>query len=619
MPSSVSQFQDLKPRSKHGTVMAVSMMKDEAPFLLEWFAHHLAVGFTDILVYTNDCSDGTDDMLIRLEELGLGYHRRNVIPEGQKPQPSALNHAQAEPLVGAADWVLVFDADEFLSVNHPAAHLEGMLDDTVARGANGVVITWRIFGSGGVVDWSRDPVTEQYTRAAPPLWNKGWGVKTLFKFDPEYWKLGIHRPSIKNKHLETGFPDQVHWLNGSGLPMEDYFKFRGWRSIRRTIGYTWAQMNHYAVKSVDSYAVRKFRGNVNNKKDKYNADYWSLQDRNEVEDRAILRHAPDRARIMAELLKDPVLNRLHHAALERVEARLAEYRQTDAYQQLRESLIKASEVPITQVEAKPPQARDPAKIAALMSEVEKKSQSRPKEERRTETVPGWAAEGGDPYMPPPIDLSAEIANEWVPNHEIALPGRTPASFRPEIRSPPSVAGSLRTPPCAQHRRLTSTAPPPRAGNRRGPLGFLPIRIHPGLARRRGHGRRTTRRELYSRSGRKIARRAGIDNSARLKWTRWPPPLPLRRWTRGQRPSRPTCAIFRPTALRLNRPADVPPETPRGARPRHRHPRSSRPLRLPTNRPRMARGLRPRPRRQGLHRKRRPRQRPGSLQFDLKTP
>jgi cellulose synthase/poly-beta-1,6-N-acetylglucosamine synthase-like glycosyltransferase len=174
----------IKPSSKHGTVMAVSMMKDEAPFLLEWFAHHLAVGFTDILVYTNDCSDGTDEMLIRLEELGLGYHRPNVIPEGIKPQPSALTHAQNEPLVGAADWVLVFDADEFLSVNHPSGTLEGMLDDTVARGGTGVVITWRIFGSGGVVDWSRAPVTEQYTRAAPPLWNKGWGVKTLFQFDP---------------------------------------------------------------------------------------------------------------------------------------------------------------------------------------------------------------------------------------------------------------------------------------------------------------------------------------------------------------------------------------------------------------------------------------------------
>lgn len=104
------------------------MMKDEAPFLLEWYAHHLAVGFTKILVYTNDCSDGTDEMLIRLEELGLGYHRRNDIPEGVKPQPSAMKYAQAEPKVAEADWILMFDADEFLCINYGDGTLDPMLD-----------------------------------------------------------------------------------------------------------------------------------------------------------------------------------------------------------------------------------------------------------------------------------------------------------------------------------------------------------------------------------------------------------------------------------------------------------------------------------------------------------
>jgi len=428
MAQGTDLLSDLRDRkSVHGSVMAVSMMKDEAPFLLEWFAHHLAVGFTDILVYTNDCTDGTVEMLQRLEQMGLGHHRPNVIPQGLKPQPSALKHAQVEPVVCGADWVLVFDADEFLCLNHPSGHLDGLLDDTVARGANGLIITWRIFGSSGIVDWSRDPVTEQYLHAAPPLWNKGWGVKTLFKFDQAYWKLGIHRPSIKNKHLETGFPDTVRWLNGSGQPMEDYFKFRGWRSIRRTLGYDWAQMNHYAVKSIDSYAVRKFRGNVNNKKDKYNADYWSLQDRNEAEDRSISRHAARRAEIMAALLTDSVLKNLHETALERVEARLEDFKKTNAYAALKDSLIEASKIPITDVSAKPPKARDPEKIAALMSRVEQKSAAKPKGERRI-----LSGNSGDdaptPYLSR-IDLSGDIDCDWVSNHEIALPA-DPRVFSP---------------------------------------------------------------------------------------------------------------------------------------------------------------------------------------------
>ncbi len=415
--------------SPHGKITAVSMMKDEGPFLLEWIAHHLAVGFTDIVVYTNDCSDGTDKMLMRLEELGLAYHRVNAIPEGQRPQPSALNYAQEEPVIGDSDWALVFDADEFLCIKYGDGTLDDLLSATKALGANGIVITWRIFGSGGVHHWSRDPVTEQYLYAAPPMWNKGWGVKTLFQFDPEKWKFGIHRPKMKNRWIDTEFPDSIKWLNGSGRPMEDYFRFRGWRSIVRTIGYDWVQMNHYAVKSIDSYAIRKFRGNVNFKKDKYNSDYWALQDRNEVRDDAMLRYTAERNRIVAELLKDPELNRLHFAALARAEARLAEFKGTEAYEELVAGLKAASAIPITQVEAKPPQARDPEKIAALMSDMEKRVSGKRKEELKKPPEDRTLAPI-DLYVREEVDMSAEPPMEWFANHEIDIPG-DPRVFTPQ--------------------------------------------------------------------------------------------------------------------------------------------------------------------------------------------
>lgn len=407
--------------SPHGQVTAVSMMKDEGPFVIEWVAHHLAVGFTDLVVYTNDCSDGTDDMLIRLEELGLCHHRRNVIPEGIRPQPSALNYAQEEPVAGLSDWVMVFDADEFLSIRYGDGTLDDLLTATKAQGANGIVVTWRIFGSGGVVDWSRAPVTEQYLLAAPQSWNKGWGVKTLFQFDPDHWKLGIHRPKMKSKWIKTDYPDQVKWLNGSGREMEDYFKFRGWRSITRTVGYDWVQLNHYAVKSVDSYAIRKMRGNVNNKKDKYNSDYWSLQDRNEVRDDTMLRYKPRRDALIAQLLEDPVLNRLHQAAVARAEARLEELRQTEAYHQLVADLAKASAVPLSQIVAKPPVARDKDKIAALMSDVEKLRGEKSKAERKEKLKAPKEPLPEVHYLAGPLDVVAELPMDYVANHAVRLP------------------------------------------------------------------------------------------------------------------------------------------------------------------------------------------------------
>lgn len=426
------------PRSAHGQVTAVSMMKDEGPYVLEWVAHHLAIGFTDLVVYTNDCSDGTDDMLIRLEELGLAHHRRNVIPEGLRPQPSALNHAGAEPVVSLSDWVMVFDADEFLSIRHGDGGLEGLLGDTVAKGANGIVITWRIFGSGGVQDWSPAPVTEQYLLAAPKDWNKGWGVKTLFRYDPEHWKLGIHRPKIRSKWLKTHFPDQVKWLNGSGREMEDYFKFRGWRSITRTVGYDQVQLNHYAVKSIDSYAIRKLRGNVNNKKDKYNSDYWALQDRNEERDETMLRYKTRRDALIGALLEDPVLAELHHRALARVEARLSELRTSPAYHELVAGLQAASQMPIGQISAKPPQARDPAKIAALMSEVEKarsaSARTARKEAPREAVLP--LPSGNYPQQPRAPGPEGP-RGEWVLNHSLRLP------LDPDLFSAPALGAIAR--------------------------------------------------------------------------------------------------------------------------------------------------------------------------------
>ncbi|MEL6644488.1 MAG: glycosyltransferase family 2 protein [Pseudomonadota bacterium] len=420
---------DLRPNvSPHGRVTAVSMMKDEGPYVIEWVAHHMAVGFTDFVIYTNDCTDGTDAMLRRMQEMGLVQHRLNDVPEGVKPQPSAIKLAQDEPAVQNSDWVMVFDADEFLCLRLGDGRLDGLIDAVKAEDAQGIVVTWRIFGSGGVQDWSRAPVTEQYLKAAPPMWNKGWGVKTLFQFDPEKWKLGIHRPKFRNKVLDTDYPDQIKWLNGSGRAIEDYFKFRGWRSIVRTVGYDWAQMNHYAVKSMDAYAIRRFRGNVNNKKDKYNSEYWALQDRNEVRDETMLRYKADRDRIIAALLADPELSRLHTAAVERAEATLATFKGTPEYAAFVEDLKQAGSIPITQVSAKPPKERDPEKIAANMSAIEARAAGarkiqieRPPEERVLAPT--------DLYVSGPLDLTEDPPLAWTPNHGVRLPA-DPRIFSP---------------------------------------------------------------------------------------------------------------------------------------------------------------------------------------------
>lgn len=70
----------------------VSCMRNEAPFLLEWVAYHSMLGFDRIFVYTNACTDGTDMMLERLQQMGVLTHMHNPMSEGLGPQESAMQH-----------------------------------------------------------------------------------------------------------------------------------------------------------------------------------------------------------------------------------------------------------------------------------------------------------------------------------------------------------------------------------------------------------------------------------------------------------------------------------------------------------------------------------------------
>ena len=77
--------------------LAILGVKNEGAFLVEWLAHHRATGFTDFLVFSNDCEDGTDAMLERLQALGWLTHVRNDGPHDEGPQWALLKAAVRQP------------------------------------------------------------------------------------------------------------------------------------------------------------------------------------------------------------------------------------------------------------------------------------------------------------------------------------------------------------------------------------------------------------------------------------------------------------------------------------------------------------------------------------------
>ncbi|MFN4158619.1 MAG: glycosyltransferase family 2 protein [Gemmobacter sp.] len=325
-----------RPRAEatNGRTAIVTTMKNEGPFILEWLAWHRAIGVQDFLIYTNDCTDGTDTMLDLLQAKGIVQHRENPFRATDlKPQHAALQAAEHEPLMRDCAWGICMDVDEFINIKLGDGRLPTLYAamETALPGANMIALTWRLFGNAEVHGFHDRPVTEQFDRCAPEVIRKphqAWGFKTLFRNIDIYKKLGVHRP----KGLVPDLWDRVKWLNGAGRPMPRQMFRNGWRSSLETYGYDWVQLNHYAVRSAESFLVKRDRGRVNHVDRDQGVNYWFRMNHNAVEDRTLQPRLPMLHAELGRLMADPDIAAAHRASVAAHRAKIAELRETENYE-----------------------------------------------------------------------------------------------------------------------------------------------------------------------------------------------------------------------------------------------------------------------------------------------
>ena len=313
-----------------GGFTVITTMKNEGAFLLEWVAHHKAIGFDHLLICTNDCADPTRAMVLRLEQLGLARHHATRIWPAPGIQRSALKQARRYDEVKQAAWIWVCDADEFLVVKTGDGSVQALAEG--AGGAEVVGVAWRIFGPAGRIAYAEGPVTAQFTQAeADPKGTPRIGTygKSLFRGDiPMLHRIGIHGPVPKP---ELG--RDYHRVFPGGRP---------WRQMGHKIqiaaDYDLAQVNHYALRSLDSFFVKRDRGRVNHATEVMDIDYWRRFDKAEEPCTAIRRHDGAVAAWLARLMADGELAALHRAAVDWHRARAAELAALPDYCRLRAAL-----------------------------------------------------------------------------------------------------------------------------------------------------------------------------------------------------------------------------------------------------------------------------------------
>ena len=195
-------------------ITAVTTQKNEGAFLLEWIAYHKIIGFTDIVILSNDCEDGIYEMLDHLSKSGEIIHLRNDGPYDDRGiQFAALKRADRQKAVKEADWIMHLDIDEFLNIHVG----DGKITDLIAAlpDADAIALTWRMFGNNGIIEYKDRLITDQFARAAPKIMHWPWRafmIKTLYRNNGNYGKLGVHRP----KHPDSDRVKDAQWFSGSG-------------------------------------------------------------------------------------------------------------------------------------------------------------------------------------------------------------------------------------------------------------------------------------------------------------------------------------------------------------------------------------------------------------------
>ena len=306
---------------RHAVVCSV---RNEGPNILEWVAWQQMLGFTDIVILTNDCTDHSVELLDLLAAEGVLTHVPVAIPEDELPTPAKLRVAKAHPVVLAADWAFLCDIDEFLVLK------DGLtLGELWPEEADfiGMSVNWRVFGTSGRERWEDGLTHRLFTRSGGPRHPTGRWVKSAcrrldaFKRWAPHAAVGLIDPDL----LARWGTGEARWVGPGGEPLRSYAPDGPvYRMMDRDeFDTSRVQINHYMMRSEESYALKVGTPSPASGRDRYRPQFRKNFNRNEVEDLSAFGHEGAFDIAHQRLLRIPGVVALHHLCCADYVARLA--------------------------------------------------------------------------------------------------------------------------------------------------------------------------------------------------------------------------------------------------------------------------------------------------------
>lgn len=277
----------------------MATMRNEGPFLLEWVAYHRIIGFTEVVICSNDCVDGSPELLDALQNHGLLHHLRCSPTADDQPQLFAYAAAERHLRDDWPDVLMVLDADEFLNIHVGFGTVSDLLE--VVPLATSILLNWRIFGNSGHKRWLPELVIRRFVQAASQDHGVNRSFKTLFTSPRAYHcPLLPHGPGFAKEDAVS----QLVAVDGAGAVLDN--RYTRMETFLQTdpglVRWDLGQINHYNTRSWEDYVSKHDRGGGLGG-ERWNRDEnWAAFNRNEEEDVSIQRHLPSLVAHVEELL-----------------------------------------------------------------------------------------------------------------------------------------------------------------------------------------------------------------------------------------------------------------------------------------------------------------------------
>lgn len=242
-----------------------SIQRNRGPWILEWLAFHMVVGFNRFFIYAHKTDDGMTQTLMQLaRHYPIQVHALSM---DALAQIVAYRHAWSQ-YGSQVDWMAFIDGDEFL---FPTAceHIGQALAPYQALPLSALGAYWVCYGGNGHIEEPSGLVMENYPRHSGPDFVFNRHVKSIVR--------GGQNIDISTSHVFTTphgtFDERLRPLPQGFMPQLEP-------------SCTALRINHYAVQSWEFFkATKQNIGAPDANPSLVRPDSWYHQyDRNECDD-----------------------------------------------------------------------------------------------------------------------------------------------------------------------------------------------------------------------------------------------------------------------------------------------------------------------------------------------